>query len=109
MDKKKTQLSYCLVFCRLFHENCRLFDTFNVTRTNDSLIVIFLIIKNNDFLLSILLKAKTTAFKKIQITVQHWKLQYIEMAQYWSLFVRALNLRNLPKNFHVNLEATFER
>jgi hypothetical protein len=61
------------------------------------------------FLLSILLKAKTIVFFKNRITVQHWKLQYIEMAQYWSLFVRALNLKNLPKNFHVNLEATFER
>jgi hypothetical protein len=61
------------------------------------------------FLLSILLKAKTTAFLKNQINVQHWKLQCIEMAQYWSLSVGALNLRNLPKNFHVYLEATFER
>jgi hypothetical protein len=34
------------------------------------------------FLLSILLKAKTTDFfLKNQIIVQHWKLQSIEMAQ----------------------------
>jgi hypothetical protein len=56
-----------------------------------------------------LLKAKTIVFFKNQIIGQHWKLQYIGMAQYWSLFVGALNLKNLPKNFHVNLEATFER
>jgi len=41
LNKQKMQLSYCLVFCRLFHGNFRLFDIFNVTRTNDSLIVIF--------------------------------------------------------------------
>jgi hypothetical protein len=61
------------------------------------------------FKLSILLKAKTIAFLKKQIIVQHWKLQCIEMAQYWSLSVGALNLKNLPKKFHVYLEATFER
>jgi hypothetical protein len=49
------------------------------------------------FLLSIFLKAKTTVFFKKQINVQHWKLQSIEMAQYWSLSVGVLNLRNLLK------------
>jgi hypothetical protein len=39
--------------------------------------------------------------KKNQVTAQDWKLQCIEMAQYWSFYVGGLNSRNLPRNFHI--------